>query len=111
MVKKRAGFPCNSSASSFCIYGVGVDRDEIQELLHLPEGTDVFDLLESILKPPMKLQRGPPDSDMLYIGREWAQIKDDETALQFKQSVQKVVDAIFGKPMPCETHEEGWYDG
>jgi len=44
-----------------------------------------------------------------YAGRSWSSIKDDETGLDFKKSVERVAKYISGKK--CDTIEEAWYNG
>jgi len=49
--------------------------------------------------------------DCYYIGRSWDTIKDDETGLQFKQSVEEKIKTLFGDEVKCETYECAWRDG
>jgi len=50
------------------------------------------------------------DAGMHYIGRSWSRIGDDETGKAFKASIEKDIEALFGKT-PCSTHAEAWRDG
>lgn len=108
-MKIRMGFVSNSSSSSFCIYGASIEFDDVGKLL----GTDGFD--ESVLDE--KLQgtgleyHTISELDVLYIGREWSKIGDDETGLQFKNSVKQKLKDIFGKELKVRTIEEAWKNG
>ncbi len=44
-----------------------------------------------------------------YVGRDWSSVRDDETGLQFKQSVEAI--AKYLTKSKCSTIEEAWYDG
>jgi hypothetical protein len=44
-----------------------------------------------------------------YAGRDWSSVRDDETGLQFKQSVEAI--AKYLTKSKCSTIEEAWYDG
>ena len=48
------------------------------------------------------------DDQNIFIGRAWKNISDNETGLQFKESVGKAVHKTFGSKIKCETHEEAW---
>ena len=104
-MKIRTGFVSNSSTSSFCIYGVYFEQDELAKLVDLPNvkakmmlsnmDSDTnkihsYDLLEKILETF-------PDIDLtyyalegcngVYVGRDWTSIDDDQTAKEFKLSI------------------------
>jgi hypothetical protein len=98
-VKKRFGFVSNSSSSSFCIYGIKLDGSNISEETldrlrndDIPEGLDFHSIL----------------GEEFYLGRSWAKIRDDQTGLQFKQEVEKLITELAGKPIVCSTEEEAW---
>ncbi len=44
-----------------------------------------------------------------YAGRDWSSVRDDETGLEFKQSVEAI--AKYLTKSQCRTIEEAWYDG
>jgi hypothetical protein len=48
------------------------------------------------------------EGENIFIGRAWKNIKDNETGLQFKQSVGEAVHKLYGSSIKCETHEEAW---
>jgi len=49
------------------------------------------------------------DGDYMYLGRSWDSVGDDETGLQFKESVQKKITELLGEDAKCETISEAWY--
>jgi hypothetical protein len=44
-----------------------------------------------------------------YAGRDWSSVKDEETGLEFKKSVERIAKYITTKK--CTTIEEAWYNG
>lgn len=101
-MKTRTGFVSNSSSTSFCIYGIDLDAtmnwDEMSELSQKlrDDGLEVHS----------------DDCDEIYVGRSWAEIKDDETGAQFKENVEKALrfhDLLGDRPLG--THEHAWYCG
>jgi len=110
-MKIRTGFVSNSSSSSFCIYGVSMDDYEFGEkirTLHpsLADEECTYTLSEE-LDTNLDVQF-PSEYGEVYIGRSWATISDNETGKQFKESVEKEIEKIFGEKIKCGTHEEAW---
>lgn len=97
-MKIRIGFVSNSSNTSFCIYGIYIknDSEDLQEAIR------ILDLY----------QHYGQDEDGLYVGKQWSDIKDDETGKQFKDSVkEKIVLLAFRVPISditLKTHKDGW---
>jgi hypothetical protein len=98
-MKIRNGFVSNSSTSSFCIYGACIDRDKVDE--------------DAVEKLGLSYHYGDPnnDSDMVYIGRSWSSVKDDETGKAFKESIERLIEQLCGESKECTTYEEAWHDG
>lgn len=107
-MKTRTGFVSNSSSQSFCIYGTYINNSDANNL-GKPENQDLMDWAES-LETTLSLNY-PPYSDGFYIGKNWDSIGDNETGNQFKLSVQKELQKLFGKPLKCNSLSEAWYNG
>jgi hypothetical protein len=45
-----------------------------------------------------------------YVGRSWDTVRDDETGLQFKNSIESVIHNLFGADKKCVSIEEAWQD-
>jgi hypothetical protein len=133
-MKVRNGFVSNSSTSSFCIYGIAIERDhflralteEAKKGLNLggegdedEDGEQWYEVREAFETTDFQTQfgihlevQGPYDSDYIYIGRSYDGIGDNETGGQFKQSIRddvaKVLAGLDAKEF-C-TQEEAWHD-
>jgi hypothetical protein len=51
-----------------------------------------------------------PYDDILYIGKSFSQMKDDQTLLEFKKEIINALEKL-GLPTNIEYIEECWYDG
>ena len=126
-MKIRNGFVSNSSSTSFCIWGVYVENGSSDEeklksyllqqqkvkeyLVKYPDEDDMYELLDVADFKELYSVSGP-DGDGIYLGREFASIRADETGAHFKESTQATVDKIFGEDvMKCCVQEESWRDG
>ena len=115
-MKVRAGFVSNSSSSSFCIYGVEMDFDEMiekikesniiseEDMEKMEENDELYEVGE-ILEEKLGLSTYQCD-DYFWIGRRWAEIDDDETGGQFKDGVKTKLEEFFGPDVECDTYEE-----
>jgi hypothetical protein len=120
-MKIRSGFVSNSSSSSFCIFGISLDQDELLAIIgkttqECEDGEDgIYDALEQaeekLKEKGLNFERGPDYGDYAYVGRYWTSIGDDETGAQFKASVSDAIAEAFGEKKSCSTHEEAWRDG
>jgi hypothetical protein len=100
-IKKRSGFVSNSSSSSFVVYGVSMDDDEFFALCESKLGEDV---VKAIIEDPYsgnaytELNKLEKDTGLEFmhdweceyhlIGRQFKTIGDNETGLEFKNSVK-----------------------
>ncbi len=118
-MKIRRGFVSNSSSCSFCIYGVSIEPQKLCEKLiengiELTETDkeDICDWFEdksNKLTENLKIQYGPEYGEGdLYIGKEWANISDDQTGAEFKKEIEEKIEKLIGKDTKCFTLEKAW---
>jgi hypothetical protein len=114
-MKIRTGFVSNSSTTSFCIYGVELEKSSIREYLkkQLVREYDEADIDFLISKYSKNLEYNyGPESDYVYIGRSFTSIKDDETGAQFKQNIKDEIAKIFNtENLKFGIHSEAFFDG
>ena len=124
-MKTRNGFVSNSSTTSFCIYGVCIDLDDIREEVRknfniksddgdvdYDEDYDEYqydNVIEDMAEKDGLECHSPYHDSTKYIGISWASIKDDETGREFKQRIEDTVKKFTD--VECTTYEEAWYDG
>lgn len=115
-MKIRSGYVSNSSSSSFCIYGATFDYAELMEKVEkfftedeLEELEDDPYLLEEKLCKKTDLAIFSSEGESFWIGKSWADIGDDETGGQFKESVKEEIEKLLGPDIDCDTYEEEIY--
>jgi len=66
--------------------------------------------LELCLGDSFSMHYGP-EGEGRYIGRNWSEIRDNETGAQFKETIEESLKTFFGAEFKCGTYEEAWRDG
>ena len=112
-MKIRNVFVSNSSSSSFLIYGISTYKVNLSAF----NEDDIYDDIEEKLgnlenvDKRVDLKYGP-DDDYYYIGASWDSVRDDETGLQFKNSVEESIKQLFpDQELKFGTCCECWRDG
>ena len=136
-MKIRAGFVSNSSSSSFLIYGVYLEEDEVRDHFGITGEknceccdyckqewdceccdkcicADVYDDDDNGVYEKMEEITngdfwGPSDSwDGYYIGRCPTGIRDDQTMGDWRKQVREEINAMTKKPI--DEAKFGWHD-
>jgi hypothetical protein len=119
-MKIRTGFVSNSSTSSFCIHGIGMDTWDFTDLLKKrgilskDEDIDLWDWYEK--NEDMLKEKGleceiPCDYDTIYIGKSYDKIKDDQTGKEFKNEVENDLKELLGDDISIGFQKEAWRNG
>jgi hypothetical protein len=117
-MKIRMGFVSNSSSSSFCIYGIFIEKDVFLKIIKKESDDDDYeDWYEDgwyedceKMASELGLEFHPIDgNEGLYFGCSWRYIGDKETGGEFKKTVDEKIAKLLGKEGDCKTYEEAYY--
>lgn len=111
-MKIRTGFISNSSSSSFLIYGVYLETDELIKHLGIKQDTEEDDVWNDIEKSGLGYYPPCDSWNGWYLGESLEYCKDDQTMGDFKKQVRDEINSKLKDPIP-ETkfgiYEEEWY--
>jgi hypothetical protein len=117
-MKIRQGFVSNSSSSSFHMYGVSLDMVDLEELLLEKELISKEELEQDGSSETIEAAdimgldaRVYFDAGVVYVGRYYSSIGDEETGGKFKESIETQVEKLFGEKKECQEIEEVIYNG
>lgn len=104
-MKIRTGFVSNSSTTSFCIYGMDIEEENLKNEIN-DDFNEWIDALSE--KIDLEIHYGY-DSDP-YLGISWCNIKDDETGKELKERVEEILKKYL-KEVKCYTIDIAYRDG
>ena len=104
-MKVRNGFVSNSSSSSFLMYGIVAEEDD----LNIKDSEDLYDIAEDLFENELTIYAND-NINGIYIGASWDSIKDDETGAEFKSRIESIFKYTLKKDVKCSTIEDSWYD-
>ena len=104
-MKLRQGFVSNSSTSSFLMFGICAEGEELLQALKengVIEDDSITDLFDWEWDTRTLENKGfdlesPYDGECgMYVGKSWSKVGDDQTGSQFKEQVQNEIQELFG---------------
>lgn len=131
-MKIRSGFVSNSSSSSFLIYGISIETQEMIDIIktnlshfekhfnekiqnveefveNYEQNCDDYDCgiydgsLELLSNKDIR-HYSECDGDYNYLGVSWDKVKDNQTGKQFKESIEADLEKLLGGKVKCKTH-------
>ena len=114
-MKQRIGFVSNSSSTSFCVFGIVMDRDVVMNLLDEMFGTNEYEVEDFFRGFDIDAYSGLDNySDSYVVGVDVCRISQDITLREQRNIIAGKITSIFGKIVPPNEVDfivEVGYDG
>ena len=118
-MKIRKGFVSNSSTSSFLIYGLYLEDEEINKYFGIKstvdrdeDDEDTYEAVEKLAEELNMEMHYPEGYDGYYIGRTLQECGDDQTMGDFKKKIRKEFNNKSKEKIPEDRfnyYEEAYY--